>query len=117
MSASWLVTPEKVQAVVNKIIEIAAPRKIILFGSYITGNMHINSDLDVMVVTADEQVNSRKESVRIRRVLKGIMMSMDIVVVSEATLSAYAETPGLIYREALKQGRIVYDTAKTTVAC
>ena len=111
MSASWLVTPEKVQAAVNKIIETATPRKIILFGSYVAGKQTIDSDLDVMVVTADGTCNPRKESARIRRALKGIPMPMDIIVVPETILALHAETPGLIYREALKHGRIVYDAA------
>jgi predicted nucleotidyltransferase len=103
------VTPEKVQTVVNKIIEIAMPRKIILFGSYVLGKTHDDSDLDVMVVTADDMINPRKESVRIRRALKGILMSIDIIVVPETILALHAESPGFIYREALKQGRVVYD--------
>jgi len=57
----------------------------------------------------DNSVHPRKESVRIRRALKGIMMPMDIVVVSLEKLAEYSETPGLIYREALRTGRIVYD--------
>lgn len=111
MSASWQVTPEKVQTAVDTIIDIAAPRKIILFGSYVAGTMHTDSYLDVMVVTADSTINPRQESVRIRRALRGIFMPMDIIVVPEETLAQHADTPGLIYREALKQGRVVYDAA------
>ena len=36
------------------------PRKIILFGSYIRGDMHLNSDLDILIVTGDEIKNPRK---------------------------------------------------------
>jgi hypothetical protein len=34
---------------------------------------------------------------------------MDILVVAESRLSELADTPGLIYREALREGKIVYD--------
>jgi predicted nucleotidyltransferase len=111
VDAAWTVTPEKVQFAVEKIVETAKPRRIILFGSYVRGTMRRDSDLDVLVVTGDDIENPRKESVRIRRALKGIMMSMDILVVPEAWLEEYAETPGLIYREALQNVRIVYDCA------
>ena len=111
MSTAWTVTPEKVKTAVEKIVETARPRQIILFGSYVRGTMHRDSDLDVMVVTGDDIENPRKESVRIRRALKGIAMPMDIVVVPEGWLRDYADTPGLIYREALKNGRVVYDSA------
>jgi predicted nucleotidyltransferase len=109
MGVSWEVTPQKVQAAVEKIIEAAQPRQIILFGSYVRGRMHRDSDLDVLVVSSDPVDNPRQESVRIRRALKGISMSMDILVVSERRLKELADTPGLIYREALREGKVVYE--------
>jgi predicted nucleotidyltransferase len=110
MVVSWKITPKKVKTVVEKIIETSRPRKVILFGSYIKGGMHLNSDLDVLVVTGDEIENSRKESVRIRRALKGILMPMDILVIQESSLKKIANTPGLIYREAVKNGKVVYES-------
>jgi len=50
MSSSWAITPEKVDTALNKIIEISKPRKVILFGSYVRGEIHSNSDLDILVV-------------------------------------------------------------------
>ena len=40
MGTAWEVTPQKVEAAVEKIIETAHPRRIILFGSYVRGRMH-----------------------------------------------------------------------------
>jgi len=109
MSASWEITPQKVQEAVAKIIETARPRQIILFGSYVKGQMHRDSDLDVLVVSGEPVENPRQEGVRIRRALRGIGMPMDILVVAEQRLKELADTPGLIYREALREGRVVYD--------
>ncbi|MHB9028310.1 MAG: HEPN domain-containing protein [Candidatus Latescibacterota bacterium] len=109
MNPSWMVTPEKVQAVVNKIVSFAHPRKIILFGSYVRGEVTENSDLDVLVVTGNAEINPRKESVRIRRELKEIDMAMDILVISESVLKELADAPGLIYREILREGEVVYE--------
>jgi predicted nucleotidyltransferase len=109
MGTAWEVTPQKVQAAVEKIIDTAHPRQIILFGSYARGRMHRDSDLDVLVVAEGPVCNPRQESVRIRRALRGIGMPMDILVVAESRLKELADTPGLIYREALREGKIVYD--------
>jgi uncharacterized protein len=109
MGTEWEVTPQKVQLAVAKIVETAHPRRIILFGSYVRGQMHRDSDLDILVVASDPVDNPRQESVRIRRALRGIGMPMDILVVEENRLKELAETPGLIYREALREGKIVYD--------
>jgi predicted nucleotidyltransferase len=63
------VTPEKVEAVVRKIREVAQPSTLILFGSCVQGKTSINSDADNLVIASDNIESPRKESVRIRRVL------------------------------------------------
>lgn len=111
MSSLWEITSEKVQNAIKRIVEVSRPRKLILFGSYVRGNMNLNSDLDILVVTGDDIENPRKESVRIRRALKGIVMSMDILVVPESKLEELTNVPGLIYREAMRDGEVVYESA------
>jgi predicted nucleotidyltransferase len=105
----WAVTNEKVEQVIRKIIEIGKPRKIILFGSFVKGTMTAHSDLDVLVVTGNDISNPRTESVRIRRALRDISMPMDILVVPEERWMQLKDQPGLIYRQAMREGRIVYD--------
>ena len=111
MSSLWEITPEKVQNAIKRIVEVSRPRKLILFGSYVRGNMNLNSDLDILVVTGDDIENPRKESVRIRRALKGIVMSMDILIVPESKLEELTNVPGLIYREVMRDGEVVYESA------
>lgn len=106
----WEITPQKVENAIKKIIAVSHPKKLILFGSYISGTININSDLDFLVITGDNIGNPRKESIRIRRSLKGIFMPIDILVVPESKLNKLAKLPGLIYREALTKGKVVYDS-------
>jgi len=109
---SWRVTPEKVEAAVRKIIEVARPTKLIIFGSYVMNKVDINSDVDFLVVTGNEVENARKESIRIRRALRGIGMPMDILVVPERKWMELRDEPGLIYKEALKSGKVVYESSE-----
>jgi uncharacterized protein len=111
MTVAWAVTPEKVRAVVERILQVSKPKKLVIFGSCVRGNLNEHSDLDVLVVTGDEVISPRKEAVRIRRSLKGISMPIDIIVVPEYQLDELADQPGLIYREALKHGEVVYESA------
>jgi uncharacterized protein len=111
MTVSWEITPLKIQQVIEKIVALANPKKMILFGSYVQGETHKNSDLDILIVTGKEVESSRKESIRIRRGLKGINMPMDILVVPEDKFEELAHTHGLIYREAIAKGRVVYESA------
>ena len=112
MNSLRSVTAEKVEKVVDRIIEIARPKKVILFGSYIKGTMRGLSDLDILVVGRDDIKSVRKESVRIREALEDIIMPMDILVVRESHFERSKDKPGLIYREALRTGKIVYETQK-----
>lgn len=62
-------------------------------------------------MTKDEIESPRKESVRIRQALDGVSMPMDILVISEKRLKELGGQPGLVYREALRNGKVVYDAA------
>lgn len=106
---SWLVTPEKVQAVVQQLIKAARPKKIILFGSYVRGEVTRDSDLDVLVVAGDDVNNTGEESVRLRSVLDDINMAMDILVVTESRFEELGDKPGLIFNEARTTGQLVYE--------
>jgi predicted nucleotidyltransferase len=108
MSVPWAITPEKIEAAVKRIVSVTQPRKVILFGSVVVGKPDIHSDVDILVVTGNEIESSRKESVRIRRALRGITMPMDILVIPEKRLQELADQPGLVYREAVRHGRVVY---------
>ena len=107
---AWQITPEKVQVVVQRLIQIARPKKIILFGSYVRGDATRDSDLDVLVVTSDEVESPRRESTRLRNSVSDINMPMDIVVVSYSQFEAIREKLGLIYREADRCGKVVYES-------
>ena len=112
MDVPWAITPEKVAAVVQRIASLARPRQVILFGSVVRGEATKDSDVDILVVIEDETVSPRQESVRIRRELADISMPMDILVVSERRLAELVHAPGLIYREALRHGMVVYESTE-----
>ena len=106
----WRIPPEKVEAAIERIVETADPLKIILFGSYVRGRSDENSDLDILVVVEDRVKSAREEAVRIRRALRGIC-TVDILVVSVTRWEELRDVPGLVYREILKTGRVVYERA------
>lgn len=88
----WTVTPEKVEQAVRRLVDAGHPRKVILFGSYVRGEAHRDSDLDVLVVTDDGVTNARKESARLRAALRGIRMCVDVLVVREGDFNRLKRT-------------------------
>lgn len=107
----WLVTEQKVQAAVERIVSIARPQKVIVFGSYARGQAKPGSDLDVLVIVDDVLANCRAEGVKLRRALRGITMPMDIIVTRRSDVERLRHIPGLLYETALGEGRVMYERA------
>lgn len=112
VQAPWAITPEKVEQAVRRLVVAGRSRKIILFGSYVRGETHRDSDLDVLVVAPEGIGNTRAESARLRGALTGIPMCMDILVVRERDFHRLKDRIGLVYREAARRGKVVYEAAE-----
>jgi hypothetical protein len=57
----------------------------------------------------DEIESTRTESVRLRRALRGLMYPFDIIVSTPQQLARYRNTQGMIYRSALREGKVIYE--------
>lgn len=99
-----------IEKIVRRIVEVAHPIKVILFGSYALGTPHQDSDIDVLVI--EKHVGSRfKEMLRLRRALRGILVPMDILVISEAGFMKRSKIPSTVYYWADQEGKVVYNSA------
>ena len=67
--------------------------------------------IDVLVVAPDSVKNMRQESARLRSSVSDILMPMDILVVRESVFEVLKDKIGLIYREAVRHGRLAYDAS------
>lgn len=65
----WRVTSEKLRLGVERIVEIAAPRRVILFGSRARGIERPDSDADLLVIE-HEVGDQAAEMTRLRRALR-----------------------------------------------
>ena len=103
------VTTRDIEEVVRRIVEAVKPEQIILFGSAVRGEMGPHSDLDILVVKsgADHWGLSRE----IRRALRGVNAAVDLVVATPEDLERYRDSQPLVYKPALREGRVVYDAA------
>jgi predicted nucleotidyltransferase/DNA-binding MarR family transcriptional regulator len=92
---------------IRRIVDVAHPRKVILFGSAARGEMGPDSDLDFLVVVKGP-AHRRKIAQSIHQNLFGVGISVDPVVVTEEAVQRYGDIVGTIIRPALKEGRVVY---------
>ncbi len=105
-------TPEKIRVAVERLVAAAQPQKIILFGSRARGDARADSDLDLLVIEA--QVRDRvAEMVRLNRVLRGLILPVELLVIGEAEFGAWSRRPGNVYYEASREGRILYESEST----
>jgi predicted nucleotidyltransferase len=96
--------------VVRRVLTVARPDRIILFGSAVTGQMTKDSDLDLLVVEP-EPTNTRDRSVAIRRALGDVRYPVDVVVMSSERFEETKNIIGGIAYPANKYGRILYEAA------
>lgn len=106
-------TSELLKEVTRRILAVSEPERIILFGSYARGEPGPDSDLDLLVVERDVEA-PRRESVRLRRALRGLLVPIDVVVATPQQIERYRDSIGLIYGTALREGRVLYERAATS---
>ena len=100
---------EALADIVQRVVEVAQPEKIILFGSAARGEMGPNSDIDLLIVKDDQ--DTRGLSARIHRKLRGVRIAVDAIVVAPAHLERYKDSHALVIKPALREGTVVYEAA------
>ncbi len=99
-----------VSEIVKRILGVAEPQRIILFGSAATGPMTKDSDIDLLVLESAPG-DTRKESVRIRQAVRGLGYPFDIIVMDTARFEESKNVVGGIAYPANKYGKVVYEAA------
>ncbi|HXG17922.1 MAG TPA: nucleotidyltransferase domain-containing protein [Methylomirabilota bacterium] len=100
------VSPETLQQIIERIVEVAQPERIILFGSAARGEMGPNSDVDLLVIKTG--AHRLDLAGKIYRNLHGVGEAVDVVVVTPEDIERYSESTALVIAPALKEGKVVY---------
>jgi len=101
---------QTIQEIVRRILSVAKPDRIILFGSAATGQMTSDSDIALLIVEADTG-NQQDEYVHIMKALWGIQHPVDIHFITTEWFEQSKNVTGGIAYPANKYGRVVYDAA------
>lgn len=101
------ISDARISNAVDRIVDAVHPLRIVLFGSVARGQSRPDSDIDILVVMPDG-THRRDTMTGVYRALLGSKLDVDVVVATVSDLRDYAETPGLVYREALTEGVQLY---------
>lgn len=98
---------ELLDQIVKRVVAVARPDRIILFGSAARGELGPDSDIDLLVVKAGVPHRGRLAE-EIYLGLFGIAAPVDVIVVTPEDVEAYREAVGTVIRPALREGRELY---------
>jgi len=108
---------KQINELVTKLLELD-PVKIIAFGSYATGDMHEDSDIDLLIVlnidtipqTYEEKMNLKVE---IRKAIREInkKIPIDIIVYTLPEYNEIIKNMGSFLREIHETGKLIYEKA------
>ena len=99
---------EVLAEIVRRIVEVADPEKIILFGSYAYGKPHKGSDIDILVITSSN-LPRYKRSVPIYKALADLLIPLDILVYTPQEVEAWKDVPQAFITSVLGKGKILYE--------
>lgn len=98
----------KLEATVQRIVEIAHPQEVILFGSYAEGRAGEDSDLDLLVVA--ETPSTVRLAAELHEALEPLLapLSFDLLVCTPESWETGRRVRGFVTREADRKGVRLY---------
>ena len=107
--SNTMLDPSILDDIIRRVVEVAQPEKIILFGSAARGDMNRHSDVDLLIIK--EGVDALDLMGQIYRNLRGVGAAVDAIVVSPRDVERYKDSHALVIKPALREGKVVYETA------
>ena len=102
-----MISQEKFNEAINRIVKNINPEKIILFGSYAQGNPSEDSDLDILIVK-EMRMPRYKRSREVKKHLRGLKIPIDVIVYTKKEIKEWEETKTAFISQAIKQGKVLY---------
>jgi uncharacterized protein len=96
----------------ERIIHLANPRQVILFGSQARGTANEDSDIDLLIIgdrSSGEAWSRRREIGRIRRGLPVMGLPIDILFFTPDEIEKWRHTTNHVVSEALREGKVLYE--------
>ncbi len=105
--------PPQLDEIIRRIVEVADPQRILMFGSAARGTMGPDSDIDLLVIV-DRPVHRGHLAGDIYMHLGGVRQPVDVVVATPEDMERYGDSPWLVYGWALEEGVEVYAAERAT---
>ncbi len=97
-----------IEDVVNQIVELFHPPKIILFGSYASGKPRPESDVDILVVM-ETYLHEAEQAFQICNKIE-YLFGLDLLTIFPRRLKQRVDLGDSFYKEILETGKILYES-------
>jgi predicted nucleotidyltransferase len=91
----------------NRLVEIYQPEKVILFGSYASGKVHADSDVDILVILSFEGKNPVKSAEILNRI--DPRFPIDLIVRTPEQVRERQKNNDFFIKEIIEKGVILYE--------
>lgn len=93
---------------VDRIVEIARPIKVILFGSRARGDAGESSDVDLLIIQETDQPRP-KRGLPLYSALRHYHCSKDILVYTPEEVDDYRNLPHSFIMTVMREGKVLYE--------
>lgn len=107
MNQNHTVTRPAIESIIQKIVENIKPEKIILFGSYVSGEVTSDSDIDLLIILNTHLCAAERQRL-VSRLLYPRVAPMDIVVKTPAEIQSAQQKVDPFIHEILRNGIVLY---------
>lgn len=97
------------ETLLQSIVEVYAPRRVLLFGSAARGEAGPDSDLDLVVVLDDDVPAEALSWRRRHQARRGYQGAVDIIPCRESVLAERSRAAGSFADTVLREGIVVYE--------
>jgi len=103
-----MISQSKISEIINKISTGYKPVKIFLFGSYVSGNPHPDSDLDFIIIK-NTDTPKIKRGRELRKLLFGALIPLDLKIYTPGEFEEESSNEFSFLHNALKTSKVVYE--------
>ena len=96
--------------IVRRVLSVAEPERIILFGSAARGEMTCDSDIDLLVLERSPD-DARRKSVVVGDALRGLGFPFDVIVMAAQRFEETKDLVGGLALPAARGGKVIYEAA------
>jgi predicted nucleotidyltransferase len=103
-----MIDTKKISEIINKIALGYNPDKIIVFGSYASGNQNEDSDLDLFVIKESDLPRPQR-TMQVRKMLYGSMVPIDLIVYTPKEIEESKGNKYSFVFKVLSTGKTLYE--------